>query len=313
MEEIMPGCIGTLVALCVATALPEGAALMRAPGTPWEALTCASAAVGSVLVERCGIAPDLGAAGSVTNALRSWDPGGAVTRLAPDGSARLGLFAIVVTASTLAGTLLFGAPLGSAVGLAAVPIVLAAGARSVGNRRARELEEAMPGSFKALAIALGSGCSLAQAMRFVGTHAREPVKTEFMRVGLSIDCGVPASEALDSLLERLRAPGLDMVALALKVSRRTGAPLGDLLVQASDLVGLRMQLKRQLDVKTAQARMSARMVAGMPVALIGALSLLSADFRTGIMRPAGAASIAVALALNAIAWMLISRIMKVRI
>lgn len=313
----MPGCIGVLVAAGSYAALPGGERRRSMPreGTPaWRAvMDAAAAALGARLVGRPGIPLERGLAGRVLGALRLWDPRGIASDARRGPESLIGLFAMAVAASMAAGALLSGSPAGLAVGAAAPVVALALGARSARARRGREVEAAMPEAFKALAIALGSGCSLAQAMRFVGSHAREPVRTEFMRVGFSIDCGIPAAEALDGLLDRLRAPGLDMVALALKVSQRTGSPLKDLLVQASDVVGLRMQLKRQLDVKTSQARMSARMVAGMPVALIGVLSLLSPDFRAGVMRPAGAVSIALALALNAAAWTVISRIMKVRI
>ena len=171
----------------------------------------------------------------------------------------------------------------------------------------------MPEAFGALSIALGSGHSLAQAMRYVGVHSREPVRSEFMRVGFAIDCGFSATEALDGLITRLRAPGLDMVALALKVSQRTGAPLKDLLEEAARLVGDRIELQRTLDVKTSQARMSARLVAGMPVAMIAFLTLLSSDFRKGVATVSGAFCVFVALGLNAVAWLVIRKIMKVKL
>ena len=171
----------------------------------------------------------------------------------------------------------------------------------------------MPEAFGSLAISLGSGYSLAQAMRFVGARSAEPIRTEFMRVSFAVDCGLSAPEALDAMLERLRAPGLELVVLALKVSKRTGAPLGELLAEAAELCRERLELKRMLDVKTSQARMSARLVAGMPVAMIGLLTLLSSDFRKGLGTTVGALSIVLALVLNAVAWTIIRKIMDVEV
>ena len=113
------------------------------------------------------------------------------------------------------------------------------------------------------------------------------------------------------MLERLPAPGLGFVSLALKISQRTGAPLRDLLADAAEMVGERMELARRLDVKTSQARMSARLVALMPVAMVGLLTLLSGDFRAGLAAPVGAGSVAVALALNLLAWWIIRHVMEV--
>lgn len=181
--------------------------------------------------------------------------------------------------------------------------------------RARQtrIEASMPEAFGALAISLGSGLSLAQAMRYVGGHSDEPIRTEFLRVSSAISCGVPTGEALDELIERLRAPGLELVALALKVSRITGAPLSGLLAEAAQMAGERIELARRLDVKTSQARMSARMVACMPVGMVGFLTLFSGDFRAGVAMAPGMFSIVLALMLNAIAWAIIRRIMRVRL
>lgn len=220
---------------------------------------------------------------------------------------------LLMGAGLIAGGVLSLSVPGALVGAGAPAVVLAVAGERARKASLRELEHAMPEAFGALAIALGSGHSMAQAMRYVGAHSKEPIRSEFMRVGFAIDCGFSASEALDALMGRLRAPGLDMVALALKVSQRTGAPLKDLLSQAARLVGDRIELERMLDVKTSQARMSARLVAGMPVAMIACLTLLSSDFRKGVATVSGAFCVLVALALNAVAWVVIRKIMKVEL
>ena len=180
-----------------------------------------------------------------------------------------------------------------------------------GSRKKRErLEGAMVEAFGALAASMASGLSLAQAMRYVGSHAQEPVRTEFLRAEAQVACGAGMTVALDELVERLHAPGLDFVTLALKVSRRTGAPLSDVLGEAARLVRERVELRRKLDVRTAQVRMSARLVAGMPVAMVAFLALASSDFREGIATVPGAASIAVALLLDGIAWSIIRVVMR---
>lgn len=232
---------------------------------------------------------------------------------ATDAALIQGVWLCITVAAAAAGAAvassLWGAPVGAALPTA---VLAARGARRKRAER-RRVEAAMPEAFSALAISLGSGHTLAQGMRFVGGHAEEPIRTEFLRVACSIDCGVPAASALDDLLERLPAPGLGLVSLALKVSQRTGAPLRDLLADAAAMVSERMELVRKLDVKTSQARMSARLVALMPIAMIGALTLLSPDFRAGLGEPVGMGSVAVALALNVCAWLIIRRIMEVEV
>ena len=230
-----------------------------------------------------------------------------------DDAVARGLWVALTAASALAGGIVALSPWGILVGTIVPTAVLAVNASRRDRMDAQRVESAMPEAFSALAISLGSGHTLAQGMRFVGGHAEEPIRSEFLRVACSIECGIPASQALDDLLKRMPAPGLGLVSLALKVSQRTGAPLRDLLADAAAMVLERTELMRRLDVKTSQARMSARLVALMPIAMVGALTLLSPDFRDGLAEPVGVGSVAVALALNVCAWIIIRRIMEVEV
>ena len=117
----------------------------------------------------------------------------------------------------------------------------------------------------------------------------------------------------EAMPEAFTALSMSLVTLALKVSQRTGAPLADLLSEASSMVGERIELKRRLDVKTSQARMSAHMVSAMPAGMCAVLALLSADFRRGLATPAGAGAVVLGLALNAVALVVIRRIMRVEL
>lgn len=218
---------------------------------------------------------------------------------------------VALCASALAGFVLAGSPLGAAAGAAGVCALVA---RRAGKARAGEraaLEQAMPEVFQTLAVALGSGRSVPQAFRYVGEGEREPIAGAFSRAAFSLDCGVPLSEVLAVLEREIDAPGLDLVVPAIGVSQRTGAPLKELLEEASGIVSERLALERALEVKTSQARMSAQVVAAMPLVMIGFLGLFSADFRAGAATPVGVGAIAAALALDAVAWWIIRRIMDV--
>lgn len=321
MEVVVSGCIGLLSCLCAFEVLAlsddaqranGGRAIAAHPGAPplRTAIYAAAAAVGRVLRERGAVAARIEDALGEVRELQA-----PVTQLLKDTSndEAVGLMVFASMASGLILFVLTGSLPGACLGCAAPCAGLFAAALSERRRRRSRIEEAMPEAFGALAVSLGSGLSLAQAMRYVGGHAEEPVRTSFMRVAFSITCGIPATEALDAMIVRLRAPGLELVTLALKISQRTGAPLKGLLSDASKLVGERIELARRLDVKTSQARLSARLVACMPVAMIAFLSLFSSDFQKGVATVAGMASIVVALAMNAAAWFAIKKIMRIHL
>lgn len=316
MEELMPWGVGALTAVSVRAALDiaspagsrRGEGRVHSDVLRLRALALARRLGGWVHVPaRVERVVDAWAAEAAHLAAPFVGP---ATR---ERTAARGALYLQVAAGALLGFVVALSPWGLLVGAVAPAAVCASRAARRARETARRVEAAMPEAFQALAISLGSGHSLAQALRFVGAHAEEPLRSAFLEASLEITCGVPAHEALQELLRRLPAPGLGLVTTALAVSQRTGAPLRDLLGRAAGMVGERIELARRLEVKTAQARLSARLVTAMPVVLMGALTLLSPDFRAGIASVAGALSVVVALALDAVAWLIIRKIMEVKV
>ena len=308
MEIAMPLIVGGLAGLSVVTACGAEPRTPRVPPKEMAHQTLESVAerLPRELVENDALAR---LARSWTSLIHAGRLGFAIE----DDAARLAFLLLSSGVACVALTVVSLSPLGFFLGLAA-PFAAAAVRDALDRRRERhDAEEAMPEAFTALSMSLASGHSLAQGMRFVGAHAQEPVHTEFLRVAAAIECGISATDALDDLLARVDAPGLSLVTLALKVSQRTGAPLAGLLSEAASMVGERIELKRRLDVKTSQARMSAHMVAVMPAGMCAVLALLSADFRRGLATPAGAGAVVLGLALNVVALVVIRRIMRMEL
>ena len=81
---------------------------------------------------------------------------------------------------------------------------------------------------------------------------------------MQIKCGFPIEEAIEDLAERLDAPGVNLLASALVISHRTGSPLKSLLQKTAELVELQEKNQRLIATKTAQVRLSARIVCLLP-------------------------------------------------
>ena len=97
---------------------------------------------------------------------------------------------------------------------------------------------------------------------------------------------------------------------SLQISQRTGSSLNELFARTALMVSDGVALRRELSVKTSQVRLSARIVASMPVLLAAALVLLSADYRAGLAMPAGRLCLGVAVLLDISALWFIRRQMK---
>lgn len=200
--------------------------------------------------------------------------------------------------------------LGSLIAVIGCMVGLPTWSSSIERHRRDELSKEMPDVFRSLAGSLGAGQTLSQAIDYVGSHERGPAAGEFARASLGIRCGASVSDALDGLAASLDAPGVGLLASALTISQRTGSPLRSLLLQSAELVEKQGELERELRVKTAQVRLSVRIVCAMPVAMISLLTLISQDFQKGLSTGVGVASVIIACLLDASALFIINRLMK---
>lgn len=210
-------------------------------------------------------------------------------------------FAGMVGARSMMGSLIGG-------GLFAVCVVWAGNASIRSSRNA--LKREMPQLIRVLAAALASGETLAQAIDYVGSRGTGEAAREFRRASLAIRCGIPIRDALDDLSARLDAPGTGLIVSALSISQRTGSPLESLLMRSAEMVEGSMELERQLEVKTAQARLSARTVCLLPVLMCAVLAMVSPDFQRGLTTLQGLVCVGAAVVLDALAILIIRRLMK---
>lgn len=227
--------------------------------------------------------------------------------------AREGALVVVAGVPALGATLGFivslsavGIPIGAAGGVA----LCASWCAKRTKARAKQIASQVPAVFRSLSGALASGKTLAQAVSYVGASGSGTLYREFGRVAMRISCGSSATEALADLPERIEAPGVNLMVMALGVSARTGAPLQELFGRAARMVERRFELERELSSKTAQVRLSARIVSGLPVGLVAALALLSPDYREGLSTQVGTGCVAMAALLDICALIIIRRLMK---
>ena len=222
----------------------------------------------------------------------------------------LGLLSLGIAFISLLGAFVAFSPMGAIVGACMSFAGVLLRASAIERRRRRELVEEMPGVFRSLAVSLGSGKTLSQAIEYVGTHGRGPVGERFARAALSVRCGASVSEALEELGRDLDAPGVELLATALLISQRTGSPLHGLFVSSAKMVEDKTALERMLVTKTAQARLSARIVCALPLLMVGTLSMLSPEFRAGVASAQGTICLGVAILLDVIAILVMRRLMR---
>jgi tight adherence protein B len=138
--------------------------------------------------------------------------------------------------------------------------------RSADRRHLARVERQLPGVAQQLAAAIHAGLSLRQALARAARDAPEPTRAELERAVGELALGGRLEGALEGLAARLPAHDLRIMVTAILVQRRTGGNLARALADLSGRMEERAQLERELRGSTAQARMTAWLVAALPVA-----------------------------------------------
>ncbi len=156
-------------------------------------------------------------------------------------------------------------PAAGPVAAAAVVAVAVAVVRSADRRHLARVEAQLPGVAQQLAAGLAAGRSLRQALTRAARDAPEPARGELAQIVRELELGGRIETALEEAVERLPAHDLRIIVTAILVQRRTGGNLAQALAALADRLEERARLARELRGATAQARMTAWLVAALPV------------------------------------------------
>jgi tight adherence protein B len=219
---------------------------------------------------------------------------------------------------------LWGAAAALLVGLVALgPAGLLAGAGGVvawrlvadARRKAREREQAerqLRDVVSALASATRAGLSARRALEEAAAHAEPPLTDALARAMERLELGEPLAVSLAELPNAIRVPEADLLAAVLAVHGRTGGNLPRLLEEISTLISQRVEARRRIRALTAQGRASGVVLAMLPVAFIGLLSGAGGSGLGDFYRtPSGGALLAAGLALDALGFLWMRRIVRV--
>jgi tight adherence protein B len=146
------------------------------------------------------------------------------------------------------------------------------------RKRLEAFEHQLPDGIDMLVSALKSGYSFHAATNFLGQELGEPLGPEFARMYDEQRLGIEARQALLNLQERVGGIDIRMFVTALLIQRETGGNLGEVLTNTGSVMRERVAVRGALDTLTAEAKLSARLLALLPVAVFFALSLISPEF-----------------------------------
>ena len=142
----------------------------------------------------------------------------------------------------------------------------------------KAFEEQLADNLDVLAGAMRTGHSTMGALSVMVDSAIEPSKTEFRRVLQDEQLGVPLDDALMVMARRMESRDGEQVALVMRLQREAGGNTAEVLDRVAEVIRGRMEIRRLVDVLTAQARISRWVLTGLPIFVLLALMFTGGDY-----------------------------------
>ena len=146
-------------------------------------------------------------------------------------------------------------------------------------RRTRAFSDQLPDALQLIIGSLRSGFSLPQAVDAVTRDAPPgPITAEFGRAMAETRIGVDVSDALERVADRTGNDDLTWAVMAVRIQRDTGGNLAEVLETTGEAIRERDRLRRQVRALSAEGRLSAYILVGLPIAAAVWMLLTRRDY-----------------------------------
>lgn len=133
-----------------------------------------------------------------------------------------------------------------------------------------------------MANALRGGYSFLQTLDLVAREAPSPISSEFRRVVQEVGLGRTTEDALQNLLRRMPSDDLELLITAVNIQMEVGGNLAQILDTIGHTIRERVRIKGEIQTLTAQGRISAWVITGLPIALGIFISILNPTYMAPI-------------------------------
>lgn len=192
-----------------------------------------------------------------------------------------------------------------------LPIVVVARMRS---KRLAKFSEQLPDALDLMKAALQAGHSFIVALKVVAEEFPSPVSEEFDTVAEEMRLGLPMRDALQGLEERVADPNVPVLIVGVLVVNESGGNMVEVLENIAHTVRERFKLLRDVQVMTAQGRLSGGLLACLPVVVALVIgSITPSYFDPMIETQTGHFMIAYAVGSILLGHLMIQRIVKIKV
>lgn len=146
------------------------------------------------------------------------------------------------------------------------------------KRRHRKFTNEFPNAVDVIVRGVKAGLPLIDCLRVIAAEAQEPVRSEFREIVEDQTLGMPLSEAVNRLPERIPLPEANFFAIVIAIQSRSGGSLSEALGNLSKVLRDRKKMGAKIRAMSAEAKASAGIIGALPVIVTALIYLTSPDY-----------------------------------
>ena len=220
----------------------------------------------------------------------------------------LGGFGLLV-GWTVASNVVHGVVFGLLLGF--LPYMVACMKR---KKRVKQFTEQFPDALELMGSSLRAGHAFTASLGLVSEEMADPIASEFQRVFEEQNYGMRLEDALSGLMRRIDSLDLKFFTMAVLIQKETGGNMAEILDKIGATIRERFKIVGQVSTLTAQGRLSGWVLGFLPLGLGTALYLMNPDYIGSLFtKPAGKAMLGVATVLQVTGFLIIRKIINIKV
>ena len=146
------------------------------------------------------------------------------------------------------------------------------------GQRRQQITTQLPEALQLVASSLRSGFSILRAIDVVGKEMPPPISQEFGWILAEVNVGLSMDRAFGNMTERTQSPDVKLMVTAVQIQSKVGGNLAEVLETTATMIRERFQLAGEIGALTAEGRLSAAVLGGLPVGLALMISVVNPDY-----------------------------------
>jgi tight adherence protein B len=182
------------------------------------------------------------------------------------------------------------------------------------QQRAEKFTELFPDALTMIARSLRAGHSFNTAVQLVGQEVPNPVGELFKMAYDQQMLGLRITDGLSNLNERVSSLDLRFFTTVVCINTEVGGNLAETLDKLAVTIRERLRIRRQVQVYTAQGRMSGYVLGVLPVVAFVAFNILNPGYESALIKePIGLYVLGFAVCMQLAGLVIIKNIIKIKI